>query len=72
VFVTFLSLAIVSNNWEKQVTNENYVQEETKSRLNFGRACYRSVQNFVLPSCLLVIKLHKTSVLSFVLYGGEY
>jgi hypothetical protein len=30
------------------VTNQNYVQEEIKSRLSFGDASYNSVRNFNL------------------------
>jgi hypothetical protein len=32
------------------IINENYNCEEIKSKLNFGSACYHSVQN-VLPPC---------------------
>ena len=31
--------------------NQNYIQEEIKSRLNSGNVCYHSVQN-LLPSIL--------------------
>ena len=34
------------------LTNHNYIQEETNSRLKSGNACYHSVQN-VLSSSLL-------------------
>jgi UDP-galactopyranose mutase len=34
------------------LTNQNSIQEETKSRLNSGNACYHSVQN-ILSSSLL-------------------
>jgi hypothetical protein len=37
---------------EMTVTNQNLIQEEIKSRLNSGNACYHSVQN-LLSSCLL-------------------
>jgi len=33
------------------LTNQNYIQEEIKSRLKSGNACYHSVQNFCLPVC---------------------
>jgi hypothetical protein len=36
----------------KIVTNENLIQEEIKRRLNYGNACYHSVQN-LLSSRLL-------------------
>jgi hypothetical protein len=55
-------------------TNQNWTNEEIKSRLNSGNACYHSVQN-ILSSCLLSknfnIKIHKTIILSAVLYGCE-
>jgi hypothetical protein len=34
------------------ITNQNLIQEEIKRKLNFGNACYHSVQNH-LPSRLL-------------------
>jgi hypothetical protein len=34
------------------LTDQNYIQEENKSRLNSGKACYHSVQN-LLSSRLL-------------------
>jgi hypothetical protein len=56
------------------VTNQNCIREGIKSRLNSGSACYRSVQS-VLPSPRLCknleIKIHKTIILSVVLYGRE-
>jgi len=36
----------------KTLTNQKSIQEEIKSRLNSGNACYHSVQN-LLPSILL-------------------
>jgi len=33
------------------LTNKNSIQEEIKSRLKVGNACYHSVQNFCLPVC---------------------
>jgi hypothetical protein len=54
------------------VTNQNFIQEEIKRKLNFGNACYHSVQNF-LPSCLLSknikIRINKSIILPVVLYG---
>jgi hypothetical protein len=35
------------------LTEENYVQEEIKSRLNSGNACYHSVRVFCRPACCL-------------------
>ena len=33
------------------LTNKNSIQEEIKSRLKVGNACYYSVQIFCLPVC---------------------
>jgi hypothetical protein len=56
------------------VTDQNLIQEEIKSRLNSGNACYHSVQN-LLPSSLLSIKvkirIYKTIILPLILYGYE-
>jgi hypothetical protein len=56
------------------LTNQNYIHDEIKSRLNLGNAYYYSVQN-LLSSCLisknLKIKTHKTVILPIVLYGCE-
>jgi len=38
------------------VTNQNFIQEEIKSRSNLGNVCYRSVQN-LLSSNLLSISI---------------
>jgi hypothetical protein len=50
------------------------MQEEIKSRLNSGNACYHSVQS-LLFSCLLSrnvqVKIYKTIILPVVLYGCE-
>ena len=56
------------------LTNKNSIQEEIKSRLKVGNACYYSVQN-LLPSSLLSkklkIKIYRTIILPVVLYGCE-
>jgi hypothetical protein len=56
------------------VTNQNFIQEEIKRRLNSSNACYHSVQNF-LASCLLSknvkIRIYKTIILPVVLYGCD-
>jgi hypothetical protein len=56
------------------VTNKNLIQEEIKRRLNYGNACYHSVQN-LLYSCLLLknikISIYRTIILPVVLYGCE-
>ena len=52
------------------LTNQNSIQEEIKSILKSGNACYYPVQN-VLPSSLLTIrtKIYRTTILPVVLYG---
>jgi hypothetical protein len=56
------------------LTNQNSIQEEIKSRLKSGNACYHSVQN-LLPSSLipknLKIKIYITIILPVVLYECE-
>jgi hypothetical protein len=55
------------------LTNQNSIQEEIKSRLKSGNACYHSVQN--LSSSLLSkntkIKIYRIIILPVVLYGCE-
>jgi len=56
------------------LTNQNSIQEEIKSRLKSGNACYYSVQNllsFRLLSKNLKIKIYRTIILPVVLYGCE-
>ena len=56
------------------LTNKNSIQEEIKSRLKSGNACYHSVQNILSSSLLskrLKMKLYRTMILPFVLYGCE-
>jgi len=56
------------------LTNQNSILEEIKSRLNLWNACYHSVQNRLSSSLLsknLKIKIHKTIILPVVLYGCE-
>jgi hypothetical protein len=54
--------------------DQNCMQEEIKSRLNSGNACYHSVQS-LLSSCLLSrnlkVKIYKTVILPVVLHGCE-
>ena len=55
-------------------TNQNSLQEEIKSRLKSGNACYHSVQNLLSSSLLyknLKIKIYRTIILPVVLYGCE-
>jgi len=56
------------------LTNQNSIQEEIKSRLKSGNACYHSVQNILSSSLLsknLKIKIYRTIILPVVLYGCE-
>jgi hypothetical protein len=54
------------------LTDQNYIHEEIRSRLNSGNACYHAVQN-LLSSRLLFrsvkIKIYKTIILPVILYG---
>jgi len=53
---------------------QNFIQDEIKSRLKLGNACYHSVQNFwssSLPSKNIKIKTYRTVILPVVLYGCE-
>jgi hypothetical protein len=55
-------------------THQNSIQEEIKSRLRSGNACYHSVQNLLSSSLLsktLKIKIHRTIILPIVLYVCE-
>jgi hypothetical protein len=54
------------------LTNQNDIHDEIKSRLNSGNACHYLVQNpfsFRLISKNLKMKIYKTVILPFVLYG---
>jgi len=56
------------------LTNQNSIQEEIKSRLKTGNACYHSVQNLLSSSLLyknLKIEIYRTIILLVVLYGCE-
>jgi hypothetical protein len=59
----------------KPVTNQTSTQEEIKSRLKSGNACYHSVLNFCLSVCYtqkkLNTKVHRNVMLRTVLYGCE-
>jgi hypothetical protein len=50
------------------------MQEEIKSRLNSGNACYHSVQSLLSSRLLsrnVKVKIYKTIILPVVLYGCE-
>ena len=54
------------------LTNQNSIQQEIKSRLKLGNACYHSVQKLLSSSLLsknLKIKIYRTIILPVVLYG---
>ena len=56
------------------ITNQNSFQEEIKSSLKSGNACYYSVQNLLYSSLLsknLKIKIHRTIIFPVALYGCE-
>jgi len=58
----------------KNLTNQNYLQEESKSKLKSGNACYHSVQNLLSSSLLsknLKIKIYRTIILPVVVSGCE-
>jgi hypothetical protein len=54
--------------------NQNSIQEEVKSGLKSGNACYYSVQNLLSSGLLsknLKIRIYRTIILPVVLYGCE-
>jgi hypothetical protein len=56
------------------LTNQNSIQEEVRSRLKSGNACYYSVQNLLSSRLLsknLKIRIYRTIILPVVLYGCE-
>jgi len=56
------------------LTNKNSIQEEIKSRLKSGNACYHLVQNLLFSSLRsknLNIKIYRTIILPVVLHGCE-
>jgi hypothetical protein len=58
----------------KTLTEQNYMHEEINSRLNSGNACYHSVQSLLSSRLLsgnLKVKIYKTIILPFLLYGCE-
>ena len=62
--------------WESSadLINKNSIQEEIKSRLKVGNACYYSVQNLLSSSSLskkLKLKIYRTIILPIFLYGCE-
>ena len=56
------------------ITDQNSIQEEIKSRLKLGNACYHSVQNLLSSRLLsknLQSKIYRTIILPVVFYGCE-
>ena len=56
------------------LTHQHSIQEENKSRLKSGNACYHSVQNLLSSNFMsknLKIKIYRTIILPFLLYGCE-
>jgi hypothetical protein len=56
------------------LTDQNCMQEEIKSRLNSGNACYHSAQSLLSSRVLsrnVKAKIYKTIILPVVLYGCE-
>jgi hypothetical protein len=58
----------------RTVTNQNFIPEEIKRRLNSGNACNHLIQNLLSSHLLLKnlkIRIIKTIILPMVLYGCE-
>jgi hypothetical protein len=58
----------------KKLRDQNSVQEEIRSRLKLGNACYHSLQNLLSSMLLsknLKIKIYRTIILPVVFYGCE-
>jgi hypothetical protein len=56
------------------VTNQNFIQEEIKRRLNSDYACYHSVQNLLSSRLLsknVKIRIPETIIFPVILYGCE-
>jgi hypothetical protein len=68
-FESLPSLRAFGNN-----SNKSKLGSQSKSRLNFGNACYHSVQSVMCSHLVprnLKIKIYKTIILHVVLYGCE-
>jgi hypothetical protein len=56
------------------LTDQNFIKEETKRRLNPSNACYHSVEKLLSSSLLsenVKIRIHKTIIFLVVLYVCE-
>jgi hypothetical protein len=51
--------------------NRNSIQEEIKSRLKSGNACYHSVQDLLFQSAIQKTKIYRTIVFRDGFYGCE-
>ena len=72
--ITFELRRFYSVEWNNDCKGWVSIQEEIKSRLKLGNACYYSVQNLLSSSLLskkLKIKIYRTIILPVVLYGCE-
>jgi hypothetical protein len=55
------------------LTDQNFLHEEIKNRLNSGNACYQSVQSLLsshLISGNVKVKIYRTIILPVILYGS--
>jgi hypothetical protein len=55
-------------------TNQNFIQEKIKRRLNSSNACYRSIQNLLSSRPLprdVKTRIYRTIILHVALYGCE-
>jgi hypothetical protein len=58
----------------RTLTHHNCMNEEIKSRINLGNACYQSVQSLLSSRLLsrnVKVKIYKTIILQVILYGCE-
>jgi hypothetical protein len=56
------------------ITNQNSIQEEIKSRMKSGNSCFHSVQNLLSSGFLskyIKIKIHRSTIVPDVMYGRE-
>ena len=71
--ISFEMVELIKYLWTT-LTIQNFIQEQIKSRLKSGNACYHLVQNLLSSSLLstsLKIKIYRTKILLVVLYVCE-